>query len=40
MYPCEAQWAGIFDRLGVTTADENERRVEIAARYGATAPAC
>ena len=32
IYPCDAAWAGIYDRLGVTTADENERRVEIAAR--------
>lgn len=39
LYPCDAQWAGIYDRLGVTTADENERRVEIAACYGALADA-
>ena len=34
LYPCDAQWAGIYDRLGVTTAEENQRRVEIAAHYG------
>ncbi len=34
LYPCDAQWAGLYDRLGVTTADENERRVESAAHYG------
>lgn len=39
LYPCDAQWSGIYDRLEVTTADENERRVEIAARYGALADA-
>ena len=32
MYPCDAAWSGIYDRLGITTADENERRVEIATR--------
>ena len=39
MYPSDAAWSGIYDRLGVTTADENERRVEIAARCGAVADA-
>ena len=39
LYPCAAQWAGIYDRLDVTTADENERRVKIATRYGATVDA-
>ena len=39
LYPCDAQWAGIYDRLGVTTAEENERRVGIAARCGALADA-
>jgi hypothetical protein len=34
LYPCDAQWAGIYDRLGVTTAEENQRRVELAARHG------
>jgi hypothetical protein len=34
LYPCDAQWAGIYDRLDATTADENQRRVEIAARWG------
>jgi hypothetical protein len=30
MYPSDAAWSGIFDRLHVTYADENKRRVEIA----------
>lgn len=37
LYPSDAQWAGIYDRLDATTADENQRRVEIAARCGAVA---
>ena len=37
LYCCDAQWAGIYDRLGLTTPDENERRVEIAARCGVPA---
>ena len=39
MYPCDAAWSGIYDRLGITYADENERRVEIATRSGALADA-
>ena len=39
MYPCDAAWSGIYDRIGVTYADENERRVKIAARCGADADA-
>lgn len=35
MYSCDAAWSGIYDRFGVTYADENERRVEIATRSGA-----
>ena len=34
LYCCDAQWSGIYDRLDATTADENQRRVEIAAHYG------
>ena len=37
MYPRDAAWSGIYDRLGVTTADENEHRVEIATRCGTRA---
>ena len=33
LYPCDAQWAGLYDRFGVTTAEENQRRVELAARH-------
>ena len=39
MYPCDAAWDGIHDRLGVTTADANDRRIEIATRSGAAADA-
>jgi hypothetical protein len=39
LYCCDAQWAGIYDRLDATTADENQRRVEIAARCGSVANA-
>ena len=39
MVPCDAAWSGIYDRLGVTYADENERSVEIATRSGALADA-
>jgi hypothetical protein len=39
MYPSEAAWAGIYDRLDNSTASENQRRAEIAARYGAVADA-
>ena len=35
MYPCDAAWSGLYDQLHTTYADEDERRVEIAARYGA-----
>lgn len=34
MYPSDAQWSGIYDRLEITTAEENRRRVEIALKYG------
>ena len=39
LYCSDAQWAGIYDRLGATTAEENERRIEIAARCGTAAGA-
>ena len=31
LYPCDAQWAGIFDRLKITTREETQRRTAIAA---------
>ena len=35
LYPCEAQWCAIYDRMGrAHTADETERRVLSAALYG------
>jgi len=34
LYPCEAQWCGIFDRMGrAPTPEETERRVLAAARH-------
>ena len=39
MYPCDAAWSGLYDQLHTTYADEDERRVEIAARCGAAADA-
>ena len=39
LYCCDTQWAGIYDRLATTTADENQRRVEIAACCGMVADA-
>lgn len=34
LYPCEAQWCGLFDRMArAPTAEETERRVLSAARY-------
>ena len=40
LYPCDAQWAGLYDRLDATTAEENQRRVEIAAHYGERTDGC
>lgn len=35
LYACDAQWAGIYDRLEIHAADENERRLRIAIELGA-----
>lgn len=32
LYPSDAAWSGIYDRLKVTNAEETRRRVEIAMR--------
>jgi hypothetical protein len=34
LYPCDAQWAGLFDLRIFHTPVETQRRVKIAARYG------
>jgi hypothetical protein len=34
LYPCDAQWAGLYDRMAVHAPDETERRVELAAAFG------
>ena len=34
LYPSDAQWAGLFDRMLVHMPDETERRVQLAAAYG------
>ncbi len=34
MYPCDAAWAGIFDRFDSFTQEEYERRLQIAAAHG------
>src|ERR1039458_974106 len=36
LYPSDAQWCGIFDRMQVHLPDETQRRVELAAEYGET----
>jgi hypothetical protein len=39
LYPCDAQWSGIYDRMLVHPPDETERRVELAAKFGSFADA-
>ena len=34
LYPSDAQWAGIYDRMLVHLPDETERRVVLAASFG------
>jgi hypothetical protein len=34
LYPSDAQWSGLFDRMLVHLPEETERRVELAAAYG------
>lgn len=34
LYPCDAQWSGLYDRMFPHTADEMERRLALAADYG------
>jgi len=39
LYPSDAQWAGLYDRLIEREEDEIERRLQIAADHGAPADA-
>ncbi|MBI5758382.1 MAG: hypothetical protein HZA46_07685 [Planctomycetales bacterium] len=34
LYPCDAQWCGLFDRMFLHLPDETQRRVELAAAFG------
>ena len=34
LYPGDAQWSGLYDRMFPHTADEMERRLALAADYG------
>ena len=34
VYPCDAAWAGVYDRLGEWKTDEVVRRLQIAIDYG------
>ncbi len=34
LYPSDAQWSGLYDRIFPHTADEMERRLALAADYG------
>jgi hypothetical protein len=39
LYPGDAQWCGLFDRMQVHLPDETQRRVELAASFGEPANA-
>jgi hypothetical protein len=34
LYPSDAQWSGLYDRIFPHTADEMKRRLALAADYG------
>jgi hypothetical protein len=34
LYPGEAQWCGLYDRMTIHLPDETERRVDLAAAFG------
>lgn len=34
LYPCDAQWCGLYDRMHKHEPDEIERRLALAADYG------
>ena len=39
LYPCDAQWSGLYDRMTSHTGEETARRLELAAAYGKCARA-
>ena len=39
LYPCDAQWSGLYDRMHTHEDDETARRFQIAADYGERAEA-
>jgi len=39
LYACDAQWSGLYDRMFPHTAQEIERRLELAAVFGESADA-
>jgi len=39
LYPSDAQWAGIYDRMLRHTPEETQRRLQLAAEFGETAHA-
>ena len=34
LYPCDAQWSGLYDRMTSHTNPETERRLKLAAAFG------
>jgi hypothetical protein len=34
LYPSDAQWSGLYDRMTRHTGEETARRLELAASYG------
>jgi hypothetical protein len=36
LYPSDAQWCGIFDRMKIHFPDETQRRAELATAFGET----
>jgi hypothetical protein len=34
LYACDAQWAGLYDRMFIHTPEETERRLGLAASFG------
>lgn len=37
LYPSDAQWSGVYDRMTVHFPDETKRRLELATAFGCTA---
>lgn len=37
LYPCDAQWCGLYDRMFPHPAEEMERRLALAPEYGEAA---